>query len=334
MKSLNREEFLSKLEQVSPGLATREVVEQSASFVFKDGWIYTYNDEVACRVQYEVGFEAAVHAQPLLELMRRLETKEVGLTLEKGELRVKSGSSRSGIRMEAEIFLPIESVELPEEWMDLDPDFLNAVETVQACASSNDTKFTLTCVHITPDFVEACDDFQLTRYPLDTPVKEECLVRRDALKHIIGLGVDEMGESDAWIHFRSASGLVVSCRKWSEDYPDLAELMVVTGTKTVLPGGLAETIEKAEIFSVDNQEDDHIRVRLKKGQMRLKGEGAHGWYEEQKSVTYDGPAITFLIAPKLLSQIVQQTNECEVSESRLKFDAGKFQYIACLSLAD
>jgi hypothetical protein len=48
------------LKAVEPGLSQRDVVEQSSCFVFKNGYVYTYNTEVFCRHPYRVNFEGAV----------------------------------------------------------------------------------------------------------------------------------------------------------------------------------------------------------------------------------------------------------------------------------
>src|SRR5687768_12406403 len=45
---VDRENLLRALESVTAGLAHREIIEQSGSFVFKDGNVITFNDEIAC----------------------------------------------------------------------------------------------------------------------------------------------------------------------------------------------------------------------------------------------------------------------------------------------
>lgn len=331
---INREEILRKLEQVRPGLAVREVIEQSAAFVFREGHVFTFNDEVFARVALPSDLTGAVHAAPLLTLLSKLADEEVELAVSGGELLVNGKRGRSGIKMEAEVLLPIESVEIPTEWAELNPEFVDAVEIVQTCASGNDTNFNLTCIHIHPDWLEACDNYQITRYPLKTGVSEPILVRKEAIKHIIGLGMNEIAFGASWIHFRSPVGLSLSCRRWTEKYPDYTPILNVTGTKTVLPGGLGEEVAKAEIFSADNARDNQVLVQLKEDRLRLKGEGAHGWYESRAKIAYRGPEISFLIAPKLLTEITGRTNECEIAPGRLKIDAGRFFYLACLGAVE
>jgi len=328
----DREELLRKLEAVAPGLAIKEAVEQSSCFVFKDGHVITFNDEIACAMECEVGLEGAVAAKPLLDLLGKMVEKVIDIreNPEGGELLVKGTRRRSGITLEAEITLPIGAVEKPKKWSDLHPEFADAVGVVQQCASKDANNFHLTCIHVTPEWVEACDNFQLARYPLETGVAKECLVKRDSLKHVTGLGMTEVSETKTWLHFRNPTGLVLSVRREMMDFEDISAILEVDGTPTTLPGGLAEAVEKAEIFSAENSENNVVTVDLKAGQLRLRGRGASGWYEERKDVKWDGEPLSFNMAPQLLVDITTRTNDCFIAPGRLKIDGGKFTYVTCL----
>ena len=330
---LKREQFLRKLVQVSPGLATRELLEQAASFVFKDGDIVTFNDEIFCSTHFESGITGAIHAAPLLALLNKMTDEDISIEAGENELLVIGKRSRAGIRMSSEILLPTDTVEKSDTWADLHNEFGDALEVVQGSASKDDLHFNLTCIHLSPKFVEACDGYQLTRYNIETGLKHNCLIKRDSAKRIVGLGMSQVSEGKNWIHFRSTD-LQISCRRWVQDYLNLDEMIDFKGKPTTLPGGLAEAVEKAEIFSSDNAAENQVLVEMKQGKLRLKGEGAHGWYVEQKKIAYEGAPITFLISPKLLTEITKRTNDCEITTDRLKIDAGKFVFVACLAIPE
>jgi DNA polymerase III sliding clamp (beta) subunit (PCNA family) len=331
---VSREEFLGKLEQVRWGVATRELTEQSASYVFSGNKIATFNDEVFCEVEYKSGIEGAVHGQPLLDLLSKMSEKEIEVEVKEKELLIRGKNNRAGVAMDHEIAPRFTEIESPDKWTPIGEEFSSAIDIVQSCASREDSNFNLTCIHIHPDFLESCDNFQLIRYPLKTAIKERCLVRKEAVRQIVGLGMSEIAEGKAWLHFHSTSGLRLSCRKWIDDYNDLSDILNFDGAKIILPPGLHEAVEKAEIFSSENPADDQVRVEIKPGGLRLKGQGVHGWYEERRKIDYEGDVISFLISPRLLVEITKRTNECEVGPGRLKVDAEKFVYVACLGAVD
>jgi len=327
---IKREMLLSKLQQVSPGLAKREILEQSGSFIFKDGQILTFNDEILCVADYDCHLEGAVHAQQLLALLSKLPDEEIEIETAEGQFRVKGRGKRAGVAMNAEILLPVDAVELPTAWQSLHSDFGDGLEVVQGSSSKDDLHFNITCIHIEPDYVEACDGYQVTRYKIKTGFKSECLIKKESVHSIVGHNFTELCEGEHWVHFRKPE-LRISCRRWIQEYPDLSEMINCSGKPTTLPGGLADAVDKAEIFSTDASSEDLIHVAIKNNKLRLRGEGPHGWYEEQKKIAYSGDPISFYIPPKLLMEITKRTNDCQISENRLKIDAGKFIFVACLA---
>ena len=145
-----------------------------------------------------------------------------------------------------------------------------------------------------------------------------------------------MCETNAWLHFRNPAGLVLSCRRSTRNeldpgsILDVSALLEFKGTPTILPKGLADAADKAEVFSSDNSDGNVVRVQLRPGKLKITGRGGCGWYQELKDVRYDGEPVDFLIDPKLLVTITNQHNDCEITEDRLKVDGKRFVYVTCL----
>lgn len=326
---INRLQLINLLESVEPGLSQRDIVEQSSCFVFTEGYLQTYNDEVSCRMEVETPLRGAVQAKPLLSTLRKMADEDVTLEQTTGELIVRGKNKRAGVVMEHDILLPVDKVELPKKWKTLPPEFVDAVAITQQCASKDASKFHLMCLHITPTHVEACDNVQLTRYNVALPIQESTLVKRESIKGLPTLAVTKISESDSWLHFKNSRGLVVSCRKFSGDYPDLSLFMKTKGEPTSLPKGLIEAAEIAEVFSSE-EESNEILVELKPGKVRLSGRGVSGWYEEVRKLAYKGSDTSFMISPALLRELVKQHNEVYISDSQLTVDGGSFIYTTSL----
>lgn len=349
---VDREVFLRNLETVTPGLSPREIVEQSSCFVFKDGEVITYNDEVSCRGPsgLDASIEGAVPAAKFLELLHKLREETIGIdngkTGEGGtpELRVRGFSSRgvasgrrAGVRLEHSIALPYDAVEEPRKWSPLPGKFLDAIKIVQECAGQDESLFALTCIHLHPNHLESCDNCQLVRYSISVPISKSTLVRKEALKHIVPLGVTEMAETKSWLHFRvpdanAKTEVRIACRRYVEEYPDLTKLLSITaGSETKLPKGIAEAAEVAEIFSSDSPDDNQIEVTLLSGKVRVHGRGVSGWYKETRDVDYLGPDLRFFISPKLLIEVVSKATKCQITADRLVVEKSKWVYVTALT---
>src|ERR1700679_2349375 len=96
---VNREELLSKLQSVQPGLASREVIQQSSCYCVTGGYIVTFNEEIACRIPSGLpkDFEGAIQATPLLALLQKLEEEFVTFEINDKELKVTGKRREAGI---------------------------------------------------------------------------------------------------------------------------------------------------------------------------------------------------------------------------------------------
>lgn len=329
---ISRELFLHNLESVHPGLDKRETIQQSDCFIFQESQVMTFNDEVACRGQsgLDASFTGAVPAEKLLEVLRGLKEEEVDIQVSRGHLRILGKGRRSKLRMTEDIVLDVNTIEKPTQWKPLHESFGEAIGLVQYCASTDKDQFAVNCVHLTPDYIEACSSYQLCRWEQLTGLTQEALVRRTAIKHIVTLGMVEVAEGEAWIHFRNASGLLLSCRRYLESYPELNKIIEVKGKATPLPKGIAEAASMASIFSSEDKDDNYLDVWLKPGKLRLKGYGITGEHEEIKKINYKGPKLHFRIAPDVLIGIIKRYSECIITPERLAVFSGSCRYVACL----
>lgn len=334
MPKINREKFLHSLESVRPGLAMRkETIEQSGCFAFTQGEVMTFNDEICCHVDSGLpeDFQAALPAEKLLAILSKLPEEELTLEINDAELVLIGKGRRTGLAMEKEISLPIDSVERPKKWKKLHKDFAEAVNIVQQCAST-DASIVLNFVCITPDWIEATDDVQVCRWKMKTGVESSTLVRQGSIKHITSLGMNEVCETEKWIHFRNGQGLIFSCRQWKEEFHDLGGYLKPEGVTVSFPKGLAEAAEKAEIFSSENgMEANQVLLQLLPGKVRIKGQGILGWHKENKKVNWSGKPTSFLVSPGLLADLVRRHSECQISSEKIFVNSGPYLWMSCVT---
>ena len=318
-----------------PGIAEKEQFEQSSCFVFVDGDVMTFNGEILCRRASVCDLEGAVRAQPVMEILSKLPEQEVTVEVtddKRGKcLLIKGDRRKAGIRWEADILLPIDGVVTPEVWRPLPEDFAEAVSKVAPCASSDEkSKFVLTCVHITGDFLEASDTYRIARHMVDMPVEGETLVRAATLQKLAGYDMTECGMTENWLYFRNPDGLSIACRRWMDEYRNMTDFLKAEGaTRVTLPATIKDVVEKAEVFSQENAIANKVIINLADGRLVLEGNGSTGWYKEMKEVPYNGPKLRFMMSPQLLKDTSERALDCGVLQGRLVIDAGKFKYVSC-----
>lgn len=331
---VNRQEFLQTLARVQPGLSSSDFIEQSTCYAFADGWVATFNDEICCRTKTGLpDLTGAVRAKQFTSVLENMADEEVDLDATAAELRISGRRKKAGVRMEAEIVLPVEQVETPAAWMPLPAEFGDAVRSVLGAAGTNDEEFLTVCVHVHPDFVEACDRKQAARYDIATGVSRPFLVRASSLGHVAKLDMTKVGETDNWIHFRNKL-LVFSCRRHLDEYPDITALLKTRGTPTKLPRGASEAAALAGVFTADDKENDKVNVRLTTDRMVVRGEGAFGWASADLETAYKGDDVVFRISPAMLTKLVKEHETCEITPDKLIVAGERWRYLTCLGRPD
>lgn len=335
---IQRKTLLETLASVKPGVAKRELRAQTACVIFEGGVATTYNEEVCCRAPsgLDASLRMAVRADKLTDVLEKIPGDEITVTTKNGHFVVKGRAEESGVRMEREITLSTQEIEKPGDWLPLPEEFNAAMEIVPECASTDiSQKFNLLCVHLTPRFVEACDNYRLCRHKLHWQLSGDVLVRASALAELPTLRLTNYCEGKKWLHFKNATGLVVSCRRYPEDFPKFGDFLKVNGETITFPATLEDVLKRAEIFSRDNTADNKVTCRLRPGKLTITSTSNNGYFKKDLPSDYQGEDISFRVGPKVLLEIAEKQENCPVyvTHDRIRVDGpdDKWRYVACLT---
>lgn len=348
--------LLNALYAVKPGLCGhKELSEQSASFIFQDGMLSTWNDEVACEINCEVGnprIEGAVHGNRLISVLSDIgdgKKLDIEVDSDKRELIVKT---RKGNRKAFLNIAPIversEECEVPRpdsaaQWGKIkNPEqFWDAVKIVALCASADAAQPTYMCIHLCPKHIEAYDPSKevACRYHVRTGLDSPVMVKHDSLRSLCSspFTLSEVCVNGGWIHFRDkTSGLIVSARTWKatdedfEAYPDLDNLFKQDAEPLTLHQNkaLRDAMKRAEIFAKhDTNDPGRLTVRLKRNKLTIQGKDQHGRYFERFTVSYNGKSRKLHFDSTLLLEMIKRTKQFQVSATAIMADGDEFQFV-------
>lgn len=304
---VSREKLLAALAAVEPGLADRDIVDQSTCYVFDGKHVCTFNGEVVCRMPVPAGMRGAVPAAALQKLLLKYTVPKLSIKCGKSRIQVSSKSQGTATMVyDTEVKLPTKSIVLPKKWHKLPPTFSGALMDALSCAGKDEGKFMLTCVHITNTQVEACNNYQACRCLCKVPVRKELLLRGSAAQHVAKAAMVALGETKTWVHFKNADGLIMSCRKYDDEYPNLDPIVKVQGKRFAFAAKLKGACERAQVFAAEEDNNAAVQVSLQKGKVTIIGQGKSGKFVEEEPAKYAGQPATFLISPIVLKRIIDE----------------------------
>ncbi|MDZ4226537.1 MAG: hypothetical protein U1B79_00300 [Candidatus Pacearchaeota archaeon] len=330
---INRVEFCKALEIVKPGLANKELIEQSTSFAFIKDHVVTYNEEIS--VSHPVTgleIEGAVKADELYQLLTKLKGDEIEMILDENEVRIISGKMKAGLIFISKIKLPLKSLGEIGKWKTLPKNFVSAIEFTAPSANKDSTRPVLTCIHFKGKTVEASDGYRIASYQLDEtlPVKE-FLMRSPAAKEIVKMNPVKIAEGEKWIHFQTEAKTILSCRIVSDDFPDTKNQMIVEGKDLTFPKTINAILDKASVFANRKHRlEEFVKITLEKDLVLVESTSDSGWFKEEAHMRYKYDKRQFFITPYLLKGILEESCVGVLGDNRIKFVGSNWTYVALL----
>lgn len=330
---INKTELQKALEIVKPGLANKEIIEQSTSFAFMGDRVVTYNDEISISHPVKgLDLTGAIPAQELYQLLRKTKKDELELSLEGAEILISSGRDKAGLTLSREITLPLDEFTLPEKWKKVPTNLLSAIKFCSFSCSRDMSRPVLTCVHVRKDgVVEASDSFRITQYQTEKLPVDTLLIPASSAQHLVNLDATEMAEGDGWGHFRTKEGTIFSCRVFADNYPDTSRFFTAEGTEIKLPKNLGDILDKAGIFAKqDFTLAQKTEITIADNKMTVRTENVAGWFEAQTNIRYKGDPISLAINPQFLQEIAEKELTCIVGTSLLRFEGENWKHVVAL----
>ena len=337
---ISKKELLEKLSSVKPGLASQELVEQSVCFVFQDGNVITFNDELAVSTELDIGFSGAVRANEFFGIIQKCKHDEITIEEKDGQILLNNRNMKSGIKFESDIRLPIDDITKPKKWSKLPEDFKDKIRLCLYSVSTDYSTPILTCLHINENIIESCDNLKITRCTFSKVSKDKPYFPNDILlpnrpvRELLKYKLLKYSISGAWIHFQCEEDALISCRLYDDDeeygHDMITKLLRVKGKEIEFPKSIVEMIDRAKLFSKDELGiDEFINVEVTKNTLQISGSGEYGWIKEKTRIKFDDE-LSFRIQPDLLCGLLKQNANCLIGKSSIKISGTGFKHIICL----
>jgi len=328
-------ELEKALTVVKPGLAAKELIEQTTSFAFTNHGVITYNDEIAlsCPIK-DLDIEGAIKADELYGFLKKVKKDEIDIEVTENEIQFTSGRIKAGFALQQEITLPLESLKKKGKWYNLPDDFCHYLSLAMGSAGRDMSEPKLTCVNITKEGnFSGSDGFKVMHCEtgMEMPI-ETFLLPATSASEVVKLNPAYISEGKGWVHFKSQDKTVLSCRIFEDDeYMDVSNAVEVVGIELTFPKTIDEILDRTAVFAKRGHIlDESIIMTIADNRLTIKARSETAWIEEQTNIRYKDDPLTFSFTPFLLRDILKETHTFILGEKALKFEGAGWVYVSML----
>lgn len=336
---MQKQELLKALEAVKPGLASKEMIEQTTSFAFMENRVVTFNDEVSVFYPIDIGITGAVRAEEFYSLLNKIRTKKddaIELIQKENEIRVVGKKITAGIKLQSEINLPLDEVdEVDDKWNLVPKELMNALKLCVFSASKDMSRPILTCLCCdkTNEAVYASDSYRVAKASVPK-LKQSFTIPASIINELTKYNFSHYQVKPNWIHFKGEDGILFSFRTVDGKFPVEAceENLHVKGDEITFPSEMKEILERSEIFAKrESALDQEIQVNIKGKRLTISGQSEYGWIKEKASIQNTAAReINLIINPVFLQQILSETTDCVIGEQLILFSSETFKHAIVL----
>lgn len=332
---IKRQLFIDALTKVKPGLANKEIVEQSTHFIFDDDKLWTYNDRITIMQKFKSGLVGAVKAEHFYKLLSKFPDDEITISTEPGKINIEGNNRKTSIKIDPDVKITPLSVPATnsQKWETLPENFDDAIAFSAFSASRNMIRPELCCLYIAQGFAIGCDTFRGTKYKLTSKINQEFLLPATAAVDLAKYNPVKVLVDGGWLHFINNENTVFSCRTVSDvEYPEqIWDFFEVDGEEIILPEDFLQAIDRAQIMiTADFDLDQVVTLIMADNQITCKSEGDYGNFEEWAKINYPGEELKINVHPVLLKEILKHLQTMIVGD-RLLFKGESFEHGICLS---
>lgn len=327
---ISKSEFISVLKRAMPGIETGTVIlEGSDSFVFANGFIYSYNDNISIASKLPddaVGLLGTVNAMAFYTLLNRFSDDVLKIVVKDDRWIIKSGSARVELTLLADHTSDYVHRMLPENptWETIPVQFFDGLKL----SVFGTNRSALSGVYIGKNIITSTDEMRINWLHIDSPISGVFWIGDKAVSELLKIvNLTKLCISSSWVHFISADGTTFSCKKLQHDKYPIKKIMELVKTIHKSPSdiagtlskGFADAVNRAATLSIDIESFMAVKLTFDRDGVEIFSERFSGRYLEK--VLWDTPlisdfeAISIYVDHAMIETGIRQSNSFYLKHS-------------------
>jgi hypothetical protein len=314
---VNKNELIAALEAISPGVSTKNIVQEYACVSFNGNSISSFSESVFVIYPIDIpNINCLVEHNVLLEMLRKIPDKQINLFQTENELVLKTDKIES-------YFTIIErehpSIELPNKIYDMPSNLMEAIKMCSFSVSKDISVPSVTCIHIDGLNVISTDTKRITRFRLDSESPFNFHIPLMVIETIKTKKFCKMAEKDNFIYFIDDNNTYFAFYQLSLDRKfisdDVEKFLNKEGFEVIFPKDFIKVIDRASVMTEGLIPIDFIvDIKLENGKFEVSSRKQSGRFIERGDIDYFGETVRFKASAPFLKDVLSKTNKAIISD--------------------
>ena len=325
---IQKKDLLEVLKICMPGIETGSATLQGAdTFIFHDGKIFTYNDNISVVVPVdqggllEEGIEGCIKAEEFFKIVSKFPSDEIKFTVtENNTWLLKCGKAKAEMTLlDFDFKNRLDNIKPDDEkWVKIDDDFIFGLGTCKM--SVNKTQ--LSGLYVEGKDIISTDGNQMNCYTMKNTELPKFWISDNSANELLKLNkLIEMQIQGTWVHFKAENGTIFSIKTLQADVFPYAKIKAIIDTSSPdksqlhskFPKEMFSAIDRAVSFSIDISEHSAVRLVISKEKIEVSAERNAGKYSEkvnwEEEIKEEFEPFTVYVDAQMMEFVAQRTVE-------------------------
>lgn len=290
---INRTELLNVLNMIKPGVTTKELIEGSSHFIFRDSRVFSFNDQITISSHSPVNLNCTVPSDTFYSLLNKIQEEEICLEVEDDLLKMTNVSESLKVRLnvlketEASKILSSLSLEDLNSWENLPEDFAEGVSLCMFSVSKDATLGWMTCIWISGSTILSSDDLRITKFEMKEKIPDSFFLPLSSLVALLKFNPTKYCLRSGWAHFKNDEEVIFSSRilDTTEPEEDIESFFAIEGTELLFLNNesFKNAVKRVEVIEDKIQVFDRkVLIKVEEKDVVVQGQREDvGWIEEK-----------------------------------------------------
>jgi hypothetical protein len=293
--NINRVELLNVLKKAMPGIDKgSSTLEGADTFIFHEGWIHTFNDNISISVPFPITNKAGesisgiLKAKEFYDLLNRYQDETIKLIPKNDMWIIQNKNSTAELTLlENNLIERIQGIKPSKLKWNAVPELF--IEGISICKFSSN-RSSISGIFIKDTIIYSTDEIRVNKFTLDISIDNCFWINDSAASELIKLNnPKKFSISESWVHFKTEEGSVFSCKRLAQDKYPITQIETLVekhsyekgDVSNTLPAALLDAVNRASAFSINLESFETVKLTFTNDGIDIYSKRTSGKYTEK-----------------------------------------------------